>query len=355
MIEDNKILKEMKYNITTEKKNKMDVYLRYYENEEISINVYSKDQIPSKKYELKCNLEEFQKNRFFKIFNNVEELLLELDSKMEKTTILEETNLLILDIPIGLKIINDILLEIRIADKTPKETIEELTEYNNKLIEENEQLKNELKLNIDNLNDLKNQLQKIQNNENFPFECSFEDKNINLEKYLLDLKKNNEIKLLLKLKNISKKKNWKEGFSLNTKNFKNNNEITIMNGKIEEEVKKNSTINKEIIIKINDLKIFDFSKDYEFEICLFDENNNVIENDSLKIKIQINKFSFYFNEEDYNNIYQDLCKQFNVEKLGLKIEDFKNSTKKFLTDFPEDITKYEFVSDLKEKIINSVV
>ena len=34
---DNIILKENKYNITTEKNNKMDLYLRYYENEEIQL------------------------------------------------------------------------------------------------------------------------------------------------------------------------------------------------------------------------------------------------------------------------------------------------------------------------------
>ena len=48
----------------------MILYLRYYENEEISITIYSID-IPSIKYELKCNFEKFQKNRFL-IFNNIE-------------------------------------------------------------------------------------------------------------------------------------------------------------------------------------------------------------------------------------------------------------------------------------------
>ena len=137
---ENKLLNEKKYSITTEKNNKMDLYIRYYDNEEISINIYSINKIPSVKYELRSNLEEFQKNRFFRIFNNIEELMLELDSKIEKATILEETNLLVLDIPIGLKIINDILLEIKIVEKTPTEIIEELIEFNNKL-----------KMNIENL------------------------------------------------------------------------------------------------------------------------------------------------------------------------------------------------------------
>ena len=37
---DENILIEKKYNITTEKNNKMDLYIKYYENEEISIIIY---------------------------------------------------------------------------------------------------------------------------------------------------------------------------------------------------------------------------------------------------------------------------------------------------------------------------
>ncbi len=68
----------------------MDLYLRYYENEEISISIYSIEQIPSIKYQLRCNLEEFQKNRFFKIFNNIKELMIELESKIEKKQFLKK-------------------------------------------------------------------------------------------------------------------------------------------------------------------------------------------------------------------------------------------------------------------------
>ena len=35
-----------------------------------------------KKYELKYNLEEFQKNRFFKIFINIDEIMKELENKI---------------------------------------------------------------------------------------------------------------------------------------------------------------------------------------------------------------------------------------------------------------------------------
>ena len=206
---DENILIEKKYNITTEKNNKMDLYIRYYDNEEISISIYSINKIPSVKYELRSNLEEFQKNRFFKIFNNIEELILELDSKIEKTTILEETNLLILDIPIGLKIINDILLEIKIAEKTSEEKIEELIEFNNKLkmnienleknivekdnkieqilkqnnelTEENQKLKNEMNNNNNNIKDLKLNIENLQIKLN-----NYENQKISLNKLITE-------------------------------------------------------------------------------------------------------------------------------------------------------------------------
>ena len=206
---ENKLLNEKKYSITTEKNNKMDLYIRYYDNEEISISIYSINKIPSVKYELRSNLEEFQKNRFFKIFNNIEELIIELDSKIEKTTILEETNLLILDIPIGLKIINDILLEIKIVEKTPTEIIEELIEFNNKLKmnvenlekniaekdnkieqilkqnkelnEENQKLKNEINNNNDNIKEFKLNLENLQIKLN-----NYENQKISLNKLITE-------------------------------------------------------------------------------------------------------------------------------------------------------------------------
>ena len=184
---ENYIIKENKYNITTDKNNIMELYLRYYENDEISISIYSINKIPSVKYELKSNLDEFQKNRFFKIFNNVEELMLELDSKIKNTTFLEETNLIILDIPIGLKIINDILLEIKIVEKTPFEKIEELKESNNKLKLDIENLKNIIiekdnKINqiLNQNNELNEENKKLKNEINNNNDC-IKDLKLNIE------------------------------------------------------------------------------------------------------------------------------------------------------------------------------
>ena len=66
------------------------------------------------------------KNRFFKIFINLEEVFRELEDKIEKSILIEDTNLIYLDIPIGLNVINDIILEIKESQKTNEEIIKNL-------------------------------------------------------------------------------------------------------------------------------------------------------------------------------------------------------------------------------------
>ena len=117
MIKESNIIEEKKYNIKTDKNNEMELYLRNINNEELLINLYTINQFPTTKYELKCNLNEFQKNRFFKIFFNIEEIIRELDNKIEKSTFIEETDLIIIDIVIGLTVISEIFLEIKKVEK----------------------------------------------------------------------------------------------------------------------------------------------------------------------------------------------------------------------------------------------
>ena len=97
------IIEEKKYKISTNKNNEMDLFIRNYNNEELSITLFNSNKFTLKKYELKCNLEEFQKNRFFKIFINVEEIMKELENKINKKSIfIEDTNCIIIEIKIGL-------------------------------------------------------------------------------------------------------------------------------------------------------------------------------------------------------------------------------------------------------------
>ena len=77
------IIEEKKYKIITNKNNEMELFLRNYNNEELSITIFNNNETEFKKYELKCNFEEFQKNRFFKIFINIDEIIEELKEKIK--------------------------------------------------------------------------------------------------------------------------------------------------------------------------------------------------------------------------------------------------------------------------------
>ena len=145
------IIEEKKYKIKTDKNNEMELYLRNYNNDELSFTLFNNNETPIKKYELKCNLEELQKNRFFKIFISVEEIIRELEKKIEKSKFIEDTNCIVIEIQIGLIIINEILLVIEEQEKTNEEKINELLinkkemiKIINDLTNENEKLKNEL-------------------------------------------------------------------------------------------------------------------------------------------------------------------------------------------------------------------
>ena len=63
--------------------------------------------IPSKKYALSCTLEELFKNRFFKIFINVDEIFRELETKILKSNINDNAilNIIFLIIKILMKIL----------------------------------------------------------------------------------------------------------------------------------------------------------------------------------------------------------------------------------------------------------
>ena len=143
---------EKPFMIETDKKNKMELFLRIYNNEEFVITIYSKNEYPSRKFELRCNLEEIQKNRFFRIFLNIEEIMRELEKKIERSTFIEENDLINIDIPIGLVIIENINLNIKLKEKTLQEIKEEL---NNKINEQTEEI-----------NNLKNQINDLTNNKN---------------------------------------------------------------------------------------------------------------------------------------------------------------------------------------------
>ena len=174
------IEEEKSFIIETDKKNKMDLYLRIYNNEEFAISIYTKNEYPTRKFELKCDLEEIQKNRFFRIFVNIDEIMKELEDKIKKSTFIEENDLINIEIPIGLIIIENINLNIKLVEKTTKEINEELK---NKILEQEEEIKN-----------LKNQINQLNNNNiNLNNQLNEKDEIINkLREEIAQLKNNNE-------------------------------------------------------------------------------------------------------------------------------------------------------------------
>ncbi len=176
----NSLIEEKSFIIETDKKNKMDLYLRIFNNEEFAISIYSKNEYPTRKFELKCDLEEIQKNRFFRIFVNIDEIMKELEDKIKKSTFIEENDLINIEIPIGLIIIENINLNIKLVEKTTKEINEELKQ---KIQKQEKEIKN-----------LKNQINQLNNNNiNLNIQLNEKDEIINkLREEIAQLKNNNE-------------------------------------------------------------------------------------------------------------------------------------------------------------------
>ena len=153
------LTEEKKFIIKTDKNNEMDLFLRIYDNDEFAISIYTKNEYPTRKFELKCDLEEIQKNRFFRIFINIDEIMKELEHKIKKSTFIEENDLITIEIPIGLIVIDSINFNIQLVEKTCQEINEDLKIKIQKQIEEINDLKNQIK-------DLNNIINTINNDKN---------------------------------------------------------------------------------------------------------------------------------------------------------------------------------------------
>ena len=138
------VLREKSCVLQTDKSNEYELKFSVFNNNTINITICSTKQIISKnKFVLKCSMEELKKNRFFKLFINVEEVFRELETRLEKSNIIEETNAIFLDIPIGLNVINDVILEIKQIEKSNEDINEELKKNLNQKIDESK-----IKLNL---------------------------------------------------------------------------------------------------------------------------------------------------------------------------------------------------------------
>ena len=108
----------IKLSITSDKNNKFDIKI-YYINEYLYIEGITKEIFPQKSYKRKYNLNEIKENKFFYMCENVQDVYEELDNLINsqlnenlKGEILEESNFIILRIPLNTKKIKECLFQI---------------------------------------------------------------------------------------------------------------------------------------------------------------------------------------------------------------------------------------------------
>ena len=172
--EENNILKEKEFTLISDKNNEYKVKIFITSDELFCIYLFStnNDNL-SKKYSLSLSMKDLIKNRFFKMFINLDEVFIELDNKIERSNIIEESNLIYLDIPIGLNVINDVILEINESQKSKDEIIQELQNLlniKNTLIVQKDNEINQLKDQLNQTNiKLTNEIQQLNNEKEIKF------------------------------------------------------------------------------------------------------------------------------------------------------------------------------------------
>ena len=108
----------IKISVTSDKNTKFDIKI-YYINEYLYIEGIIKENFPQKSYKRKYNLNEIKENKFFYMCENVQDVYEELDNLINsqlnenlKGEILEESNFIILRIPLNTKKIKECLFQI---------------------------------------------------------------------------------------------------------------------------------------------------------------------------------------------------------------------------------------------------
>ena len=167
-----KILDSKSFDIKSNKKNIFEIKILKNINYLILEGKY-KGSFESNIYYSKKNIEELKINKYFLMFDNLNEIYNEIINLIEinKPYLIEDTNNLLLYIPLSTTKIKEIILELNKKEKTDKEKIDDLyLIINNLKLHYNDQI-NELNKKIEKQNEKINYLQKIienNNNKNIP-------------------------------------------------------------------------------------------------------------------------------------------------------------------------------------------
>ena len=341
--EDGININEKEFILISDKKIEYKIKLSINDNNLFNITAITTKNIPLKKYSLSLSMNDLNKHRFFKIFINTEEIFRELENKIEKSTIIEETNLLYLDIPIGLIVINDVILEIKEVEKSKDEIIEELRNeltYKNELINQKDNKIKEMenKLNENNTK-LSNEIQTLKNSIESKINFyknkyeHFKQKKEKLIKKEINTKDINEIIQMKTKENadlIHKILNYENIIEIELETYEINKEIKIMN---------NNLFNKDntILYINNEEKVFNnilkFKKKDKYKLLIF----NISKLDNLKEFFKgcdyIKKIKFYkFNIDnvtDMSSMFSDCSSLILIDVSNFNTRNVKNMNSMF--------------------------
>lgn len=186
-------------NIFSDKKREYEILL-YIIEENLIIEAKTKNVVPQKNFEKLFSINEIQKNKYFGICENIDEIFEEIKGLIEgnedKIHLIEETNSLILGIPINTKKIKECLFQIDEKISDTKQKIDELYSYINTLLDKIKELENKNQSLEKSLNEINEKLNPIYNK----FKEKEEKKNDDLKKVKqwIDPNKNITLNLIFK-------------------------------------------------------------------------------------------------------------------------------------------------------------
>ena len=186
-------------NIFSDKKREYEILL-YVIEENLIIEAKTKNVVPQKNFEKSFSINEIQKNKYFGICENIDEIFEEIKGLIEgnedKIHLIEETNSLILGIPINTKKIKECLFQIDEKISDTKQKIDELYSYINTLLDKIKELENKNQSLEKSLNEINEKLNPIYNH----FKENEEKKNDDLKKVKqwIDPNKNITLNLIFK-------------------------------------------------------------------------------------------------------------------------------------------------------------
>ncbi len=146
------------YSIISNKDRKYSIEITNHHNL-IFIYSFYEDDLKKDEYQKEFKIEELKLNKYLSILDSIDEIFYEIinifDKKLSQIKLLEETNKLIINIPLEGAKINKIILNLDSKIKTTDEKYDELYNIIIKLKKENNNLKINLQKNEEEINELK--------------------------------------------------------------------------------------------------------------------------------------------------------------------------------------------------------